>query len=246
LSRELDVPLLRQLAPDLLRFGLELVVEFEPHSLWYETSLTIAAQALRNQVKTDYHTFQHIPSEIRENLAQFGLNVHQLEQGGLLRVLDTYTVTTAIGSPERPKVGRQPYESQSIKLSDWSLAAMHDLKSPHEIPDAEKRRLHIDDNTSVLLQYNSEKEMIDYWRTRFIAWTRARELIMVHSIVPGVYSDSFYRQLETLMDGIIDFRSQEKDEKLEHQVRVRMIRGKNYDSSWRKLRLLENGEVALT
>lgn len=126
-----------------------------------------------------------------------------------------------------------------------ALAQRTDIKSPQEIPEAEKKRLHIDDNTSVLLQYNSEKEMIDLWRTRFIALSRARGDVMFHSLVGGVYSEAFYKQFESLCDGIIDFRSHEQGGQIEHEVRVRAMRGRTFDSRWRRLRLLTDGEVAL-
>lgn len=241
----LTMPILSELISGGFRWGLNLVVEFEPHSLWYETSLTFACHALKAGAKTDYHTFQHIPSEIVENLTRLGLNIQKLQEDGLFRILDSYTFTTGIGAPEQPKVGRSPYQAQSVKLSDWSISTAHDIKSPQEIPAAEKKRLHIDDNTSVLLQYNSEKEMIDLWRTRFIALSRAREDVMFHSLVGGVYSEAFYKQFESLCDGIIDFRSHEQGGQIEHEVRVRAMRGRTFDSRWRRLRLLTDGEVAL-
>jgi KaiC/GvpD/RAD55 family RecA-like ATPase len=244
LSSVVTLPILSELIPGGFRYGLNLVVEFEPQSLWYETSLTIAAHAMRNGVRTDYHTFQHIPTEIVDVLSRLGLDVKKLEQEGIFRILDTYTFTTGLGAPLKPSVGRPPYQAQSIKLADWSINAAHDIKSPAEIPETEKRRLHIDDNTSVLLQYNSEKEMIDFWRTRFIALSRAREDVMFHSLVAGVYSEAFYRQFESLCDGIIDFRSQEQGGRIEHNVRVRAMRGRSFDSQWRQLRLAD-GAVAL-
>jgi class 3 adenylate cyclase len=222
-----------------------MVVEFDPHSLWYETSLTIAAHALRNGARTDYHTFQHIPSEVVGALARFGLDVKKLEEEGNFRLLDTYTATTGIGVPEKPKIGRQPYQTQYPVLSDWNISAAQDMESPGDVPEPEKRRLHIDDNTSVLLQYNSEKEMADAWRTRFVPLARTREDIMIHSLVAGVYSEGFYKQFESLCDGIIDFKSQEAGGKMEHNLRIRAMRGRTFDSSWRRLRLMNSGEVIL-
>ena len=245
LSSVVTLPILSDLIPGGFRFGLNLAVEFEPHSLWYETSLTIAADGMSNGIRTDYHTFQHIPSEVVDALSRLGLDVEKLEREGVFRILDTYTVTTGLGAPQRPSVGRPPYQTQSIKLADWSISAAQDIRSPRDIPEAEKSRLHIDDNTSVLLQYNTEKEMIDFWRTRFIPLSRARENVMFHSLVAGVYSEAFYRQFESLCDGIVDFRSQEQGGQMEHSIRVRAMRGRSFDSRWRQLRLAD-GAVTLT
>ena len=246
LSSVLVLPILSDLVPGGFRYGLNMVVEFESHSLWYETSLTLAAHALRNGARTDYHTFQHIPSEVVEALeARFGLDVKKLEEKGNFRLLDSYTATTGIGVPGKPKIGRQPYQTQYPVLSDWNISAAQDMESPRDVPEPEKRRLHIDDNTSVLLQYNSEKEMADAWRTRFVPLARTREDIMIHSLVAGAYSEGFYKQFESLCDGIIDFKSQEVGGKIEHNVRIRAMRGRPFDSSWRRLRLTNSGEVAL-
>ena len=239
------LPILSDLVPGGFRYGLNIVVEFEPHSLWYETSLTIAAHALRNGARTDYHTFQHIPNEVLGTLARFGLDVKKLEGEGSFRLLDTYTATTGIGIPEKPKVGRQPYQTQYPVLSNWNISAAQDMESPRDVPEAEKRRLHIDDNTSVLLQYNSEKEMADAWRTRFVPLARTREDIMIHSLVAGASSEGFCKQFESLCDGIIDFKSQDMGGRMEHSVRIRAMRGRTFDSSWRQLRLVNSGEVIL-
>ncbi len=242
----LNLPVLGELVPGGVHYGINLVVEFESDSLWYETSLTIAAHALRSGIRTDYHTFQHIPNEIRDALRRLGLNVEKLVEEGTFRILDTYTITVGFGVSEKP--GPRTYEKYhegSVKLSDWSIGMAQQMKAGPS--DEEKRRLHIDDNTSVLNRYNKENEIADFWRTRAIPSARARELVVLHSLVAGVYSDAFYKQFESICDGIIDFKSEENDDRqIEHFVRVRMMRGRTYDSRWRRLRLLDNGEVTLT
>ena len=105
--------------------------------------------------------------------------------------------------------------------------------------------MHLDDNNSVLAQYNEEKAVIEYYRTRVIPYCKAIELAAVHSLVVGIHSDAMYKQLESLCDGIIDFKSQEKCEQIEHLVRVRLVRGRSYDSRWRHIKLLNNSEVLL-
>lgn len=235
------LPIFKPLVPSGIGYGRHLVVEFEPQSLWYETSLTIAAQAAKQALRVDYHTFQHFPDEIRENLVRLGLDVPRLEQEELLRIQDSYTLQTGFAQ-DRVKAS-DPWYTRSLKLSEWSIGAAQQMKSG--IRDIDKKRVHIDDNTSVMLQYNQEKEMVDYWRTRMVPWGRSVEVIIFNALAVGVYSETFYKQFELLMDGIFDFKSAEEGNELRHFFRVRMLRGTVVDSKWHRLQLQDNGEVKL-
>src|SRR6266705_2161540 len=95
----LILPLLGEMVPGGFSYGGNYLVEFEPDSPWYEASLTIAAHALRQGIKTEYHTFRHIPGEIRTALQRLGIDVAKKEQESLFRILDTYTLTTGLGEP---------------------------------------------------------------------------------------------------------------------------------------------------
>ena len=232
-------PLLKELVPGGFEYGANLLVEFDSDSVWYETSLTIAAHALRAGIKIDYHNFQHTPSDIRKALDRRGLDVKKLEGDDMLWLVDSYTVQTGLDTSK----DQTDVTQVSVKLADWSIALARDLKMG--ISETMKRRLHIDDNTGILLQYNEEKAIIDFWRTRYIPYSRARECVNIYSLLTNVASTSFYKQYESLSDGIIDFKSEERENEFQHYVRVRNLRGRRHDSRWRKLRLSDNGEVTL-
>ena len=235
MSAALALPILGELIPDGIDYGTALLVEFDSDSLWYETSLTIAAQALRLGAKTAYHSFLRPPDEIRQVLTSFGLNVRELEGRGVFEIEDSYTPQTGLGPSET-----KAQWVQSLKVSEWSIADAKLLKS--QTPEEEKRWLHIDDNTGVLLQYNQEKTIIDYWRTRK-GTTKVAEEISIHSFLKGVASNAFYNQIEFLCDGIIDMKKEEKGPEIEHYLRLRILRGKRIDSRWHLLRLTDKGEV---
>jgi len=232
-------PFLKELVPGGFEFGSNLLVEFDSDSVWYETSLTIAAHALRAGIKIDYHNFQHTPSDIRKAFDRRGLDVKKLEDNDMLWIVDSFTVQTGADTSQ----DQSEVTQVSVKLSDWSIALARDLKTG--ISETMKRRLHIDDNTGTLLQYNEEKAIIDFWRTRYIPYSRARECVNIYSLLTNVASTSFYKQYESLSDGIIDFKSEERENELQHYVRIRSLRGRGCDSRWRKLRLSDNGEVTL-
>jgi hypothetical protein len=91
-----DIAILGELAPGAFHYGMTCVVEFEPHSLWHEISLTIASEALKHGIKTEYHVFEHTPRDIRTALKQMNLDVEKFEENNTFRIMDSYTPTTPL------------------------------------------------------------------------------------------------------------------------------------------------------
>lgn len=239
LTDTLSLPILKELFPGGVDYGSNLLVEFEPRSMWFETSLTMAAQALREGVKTEYHTFQRAPKEIRKPLAKLGVDVEAIEVKGRFVIIDSHTVQTRLGTSET----LEGVVSQSVKLADWSIGFGQLLKAGPQKEDL--GWLHIDDNTGVLLEYNQEKDFIDLWRTRVIPYIRDNESVLIYSVIAGIASDAFYKKLESLSDAVIDFKSEERDGRLDQLVRTGSMRGRTVDSRWRRLQLLDTGEVTM-
>lgn len=240
MSDPLTIPLLNGLVEGGFEYGQLLLVVYEPDSIWYDTSLTIAARSVKDGIRVEYHTYEHVPSKLREAFTTLGLDVKKLEKDDKLRILDSYTMQTGLGSPEKSK---SKISVQPLKLSDSSIEFAQQIKAG--IPEVDKRWLHIDDNWGVMLQYNDEKAILNFSRTRMPFWVSARDTTFLVAIMTGIASEAFYKQYVAVYDGIIDFRSEEKTEQVEQLVRVRLMRRKKYDSRWHKLQILNNGEVAL-
>jgi KaiC/GvpD/RAD55 family RecA-like ATPase len=236
------LPVLSELIPGGIEYGTILLVEFEPDSLWYETSLTAAFHALKGGVRTDYHTWTGPPDKIRDKLTRFGLDVKKLEDEDALRIIDSYTIQTGTVVQDKSGKARVPWQESSLKVADLSIASGQEIKTHTE---ADRRRLHLDDNSSISLQYNDEKVWIDTVRSRFIQRWKSDELVLFVSFMVAVHSPGFYKHLESLFDGILDFRSEQAAGQVGQFARVRVMRGMPCDSKWRRLRLMENGEVAL-
>ncbi len=232
-----------ELVPGGLEYGRCYLVEFESQSLWYETSLTIACYAIRNGMKAEYHAFLHAPNEVREALQRLGIDVQRQEKAGMLRILDTYTVTTGLSKPEYPQHGPDSYQSRSVSMMNWSAEIERQIRDG--FPEEHKRWIHIDDAASIMNQYDEEKVILEGWRTRWIPYTRARELMDFPSVLEETASQSFYRQFESFSDGIFEFRALEEDGQLQQYVRARLLRGKSSNPGWHQLRLQEDGEVKL-
>jgi KaiC/GvpD/RAD55 family RecA-like ATPase len=243
-SDTLALPILRELIGEGVDYGTALLVEFEPDSIWYETSLTIAAQALREGVKTAYHTFRHTPREVERAFARFGLDGKKLKNDGVFELIDSYTVQTVLGTPEKLHSESTEYALiESLKLPDWSISYSQAVKAG--IPEKEKRWLHVDDDLTVMTKYNSENAIIEFVRTRGLPITRSTESVALGALLKGVASDAFYRQMEALNDEIIELKTQEKEGEIENKLRVRAARGKKFDSKWHTLKLQDSGEVTL-
>lgn len=172
---------------------------------------------------------------MRASFVRLGLDLVELEKADILRINDAYTDQIGLSGTE---------ERGSFKMSDWSISQAQRFKSG--VSDSSKRRLHIDDNTGILLQYNDEKAMLDVWRTRIApAQAKINENVSFWSLITGVASDSFYRRFEDMCDGVIDFKIEEKEGRVEQFMRVGSMRGRPHESRWRQLQLHEDGAVTL-
>ncbi len=242
LVQGVDLEILGELAPGAFHYGMTCLVEFEPHSLWHEVSLTIASEALKKGVRTEYHVFQHTPAEIRSALGEMGVDVERYEGKGSFRIMDTYSPTTPIKGASEGRL--EPLLSGRVPdAKGWAEAIRAKMERGFE--EEEKRWLHIDDNEAVLLQFSDEEYIVNGQRTTFIPMAKARQLLVIHALLAGVGSETFYKKRESLVDAVIDIKAVEEGRKLEHYVRVRALRGKKFDSSWRRIELFEPNRVRL-
>ena len=53
----------------------------------------------------------------------------------------------------------------------------------------------------------------------------AYEQVAIFSVLRGIASDAFYKQFESLTNGVIDLRTKENEKRMENFVRVRAMRG---------------------
>ena len=207
LVQGLDLEILGELAPGAFHYGMTCLVEYEPHSLWHEASLTIAAEALKKGTKVEYHVFQHAPSDIRQSLTDMGLELEKYERNGTYTIMDNNSPTTPARETHRGRAD----SLHSGKVPDaqgWAEAIRAKMQRGFE--KEEKRWLHVDDNEAVLLQFSDEDYVVNGYRTTFVPMTKARDLLVLHALVTGVASESFYRKRESLVDAVIDVKAVEE------------------------------------
>jgi adenylate cyclase len=243
MSTDPVVPLLSKLAPDGFAYTGQYMVEFDADSLWYETSLTIAGRALQQGLKTEYHVFDHFPSDARQALSKMGLDPARLEADGLLDIWDSYTETTEF---ERTKTAGTGWESSGSKPLDIVKGAARWVeRTKAGFQPAEKRWLHLDDNTGIFLQYNDEETVVDRWRTALLPAVRARECPHFLAFPRNIASAAFYTKFESLCDGIIDLKTEEINGRIEPLLRIRRLKGKTFDSRWHRLEVEADGSVQM-
>jgi KaiC/GvpD/RAD55 family RecA-like ATPase len=241
----IELPVFSRLAPEAFRYGMNFLVEFDPDSLWYETSLTLASSALRRGIKTEYNTFHRSAEEIRAELASRGLHSKKLEKQGILRIIDEFTITTGMTNSVvsfKSKSWQNP-SSNPFDLDEWTRLGRKQIKEG--IAENEKRWLYMNDDASVLLQYVDDETNVNFLRTTFYPWAKARQLLMFDALVKGTATESHMRKLEALNDGVIDLRAKEELGKIEQHVRIRKIRGTIFDSTWHRLRISKDGNVEI-
>ena len=197
-------------------------------------------------VRTQYHTFMHIPAEVRRGLQKFGIDLKTSESEDRFRLIDSYTSLTGLPIQPEPAdlTGRHRLSINDPSYLEHYTANIVALLEKGA-PEIDKRWLHLDDNTSIFNRYFKEQDVLNIFHTRVFQLTRILDLSVFHSVVSGIWSESFYKQFEAQCDGVIDFKAEEDEGQLENFVRVRSIRGKSCDSRWRRLRLEAGGEVVL-
>ena len=162
-------------------------------------------------------------------------------------MIDSYTSLT--GLPIQPEPSKLFSTRERISLNDPSYLEKYTANVASLLQqgasEADKRWLHIDDNTSIFNNYFKEEDVLKIFQTRVLQMTRILDLSVFHAVVAGVWSDSFYKQSEAWCDGVIDFKTDESEEQPQTLVRVRSLRGKSCDSRWRPLHLGDTGEVVL-
>lgn len=236
-----NIPIFGPLASRGFCYGSLILVEFEAHSLWYETSLTIAANALKDGLAVDYHTFQRPPKDIRDSITKLGVDIEKEEEGKRFRIIDSYDCQ--VGMKQQGKGGGplRGLAQETLAVSDWiSDSRTASMLTAEQDEIMEKNRLHIDENTSALLSVNDEKSVNDFW-LKIAAITTKYGLIMINSICTGCASQAFYNKFESIADAIVDFRAKEGEE-VEHLIRMRVVRGVSCDSRWKTIKLNEAGE----
>ena len=107
-------------------------------------------------------------------------------------------------------------------------------------------RLRISDNVSVLARFNDEKTWIEFGLTRGFPAARVRKSTAITGMMAGTHSEWAYKQNESAVDGIVDFKLEDASNgETIDVIRIRNLRNMNFTKGWHRLKIGENFEVTL-
>ncbi len=228
------IPLIEDLTKGPVPPGSSILVEFDPASQWYNTSVTIAAGWMRTGGSVSYVALSRPPDEIRSQIRQLGLEVEELERTDRLWITDAYSASIGQKSKER-------FAVQSLKVTDLSIYIGREAMSDSPAPEF----LTIADNVSVLDRFNVEKNWVEMYLTRPIPMSKVRQITNLNGIIEGIHSDWAIKHLEAAVDGIIDFKLDKTSNPAQNLIRIRNMRNSGFDGQWYRLKTAENFEVTL-
>jgi KaiC/GvpD/RAD55 family RecA-like ATPase len=229
------IPIIEDLTEGPIPPGSSILVEYDPASQWYNTSLTIAAGWIKSGGIVSYNVYDHPPESVRLQLKRLGLDVGTLEKEEKLRIVDWYAIQLGKKSQEK-------HAMHSLKVADLSIDYSQTV-----IPRTRSSRsLRVMDDALVLLRFNDERSYIDFWRTRLVPTTGLNSNSTALPSAPkGVYPEYIYKTFEVTADGIIDFKLEEEGRTTRDLIRIRSMRNVHFDREWHELKIGKNFEVTL-
>jgi len=197
-----------------------------------------------------YHISAQPTDRVRVQLKRLGVpNIDNLENvvptdSPTLALNDWYTA--AIGRKEEDQFVEEHKVYNSLKVADLSIVWMEGERKYgdlYEKPGPPVLRIH--DNISCLSRFNDEKAWVEFVIRRIIPRATRWNQVALIGLTEGLHSDSVYKTLEGLADGVIDFKLKETPDEIKDLVRIRSMRSVGFDRAWHPLRMSENTEITL-
>ncbi len=233
----LRIPLIEDLTRGPVPPGSYLLVEYDPESVWFAASLTMAVGWLKAGGTVLYSVMTQPPDKFRFKLNRLGVNAEELEKAGKLVLHDFYTAT--LGQKSKEKLA-----ADSLKVHELSIWFAKELASPIFVQHGPEL-LRIRDDWSSLDRFNQEKHWVEFVLTRIVPSATRLRSRSIAGIMRGIHSKWAYSQIEASVDGIIDFKLEGSGDEVRNLMRIRSMRDVEFDGRWHTLKTRENFEVIL-
>ena len=228
------MPIIEDLTKGPIPPGSNILVEFDPASQWINAAITIAAGWGKSGGSISYIADSQPPDDIRSQLRRLGLNVEELEANDRLWITDLYSAS--IGQKSKEK-----YAVESLKAADLSIWIGREAMGDSPAPEF----LVIADNNSILDRFNAEKNWVELYLTRPIPMAKPRQITQIMGFMAGIHSPWAYKQLEAVVDGVIDVKIDDVNGERKTFIGIRNMRNVAFDSRWYPLKIGENFEITL-
>src|SRR5881628_2605968 len=215
-SRELSFEILKGLILDPITTGLNIAVMGPPGVGKTSFCQSLLKEATKVGLKCLYAITNNPLAIVRDQLREQGVPA----QGRPDQVVyvDMYTWLLGERSPERFQIDNaSDMASVSVVLSSAAEAAGD-------------RCFVVFDSLSTLLYYNSEELSIRFMKSH-LARMKKHGNIGAYAIELGIHSNSFYNEVRSSFDGVIDLKLDEMDGELRRFVRVYSYRGA-HETKW--------------
>jgi KaiC/GvpD/RAD55 family RecA-like ATPase len=250
-TKTLAVPLIDRLIPDGLNPATSVLVEFDPEGQWFAVSRTIVALAVKKGLRVAYGVTARPREELVASIAKLGIDVDAAERAGLLRIDDQYTCTLKLDkdNPDAVIVDDKYFRIGSPKIADWSIDQLKSIKGQGRLLSKwgsdQSGVLAMNDTFSPYLRFNEEKAFLEWMETRNLQLHRKLGRLPITAFSRGLHSESFYRNLEAMFDGLIEVRTVEQENEVKNLLRIRNLKGQPHDSHWHEISLTSAGEASL-
>ena len=136
---------------------------------------------------------------------------------------------------------------RSLKVADLSVQWLKDMKQGFEPSGVFETwppgSLTVAESMSPALRFNEEKPYLEWRISRDNPNLRKARRISLAGVVRGVHTESFYKQLESDVDGVIDLRVMERNEEWKNFLCIRSLKGQLHDARWHEIQIKRNGEA---
>jgi KaiC/GvpD/RAD55 family RecA-like ATPase len=214
-NKELSFDLLKGLVTTPITAGLNFAILAPPGAGKTTMCQSLLKEAVEAGLKCLYVITNNPVSLIKEQVRALGLAPGRAEQ---IIYVDMYSWLLGERSPERFQIDNaSDVASVSVVLSSAAEAAGD-------------RAFVIFDSLSTLLAYNSEELSIRFMKSH-LARMKKHANIGAYAIELGIHSSSFYNEVRSSFDGVIDMKLDEMDGELRRFIRVYSYRGA-HETKW--------------
>jgi len=217
--RSAKVPILSELLGEV-PFGRAILVLYDPDSQSTALFVNVSAEYLRAGGDVNYFASSEPIAELRHRFERLGLNIGEYEAKDSAVLFDAYSAQVGAKTDER-------YQSESANLNELSIAM------GQSAPQWPAGSLIVWESLSQLA-FNQENVFAKFSRKAIGIW-RSQGTIMLAGFATDLHPPSFYQELKTISDAVVEIKLAEYDGEIINTIRVRSFKGQNPDTRLRRI-----------